>query len=507
MTIDFDMSSQSWQQRQMNNRLVEENDVNDIMPGRGEIMGDGIPRTAEGVMYDPLESCPEDNDQFWKSSVALSEIRLYARSRGIRVNPWALLSAVLCRLSVALPPTVVIDPLNNMQPMPLNVFLALIGPSGSGKGITERAAATLVPDIRNAGTRLPASGEGIPTMYTYRERGDDGSSRLKLSSPRSLLSMPEITHLGGAAKRVGSTLVSTLLSAYQGEPIGAANRAEDNRYEIPRLGYRLSLITGVQPSNANVILDNEGSGLPQRFLWFDVADPRTPMHAVSTPEVLSSLTCFPYPTSKLPPDPDKAVFEAYYNPNSDGIHKAGEYQNAFITVAFPDKAADDFECERIRANRGKTRDPLDAHLLQTAARVAALLAFLERPDAYPYVTETEWDNAKTILNKSAGYRTDCIRDMRATRSRDMADEFEITETAKAEVKQRGIENAKARITEYLQAHNPGREGIRGWRISQNVTRAYRQYTYDALADLYEGGHVKICGPDSGKLSGNSWRLS
>ncbi|MCT6900791.1 MAG: YfjI family protein [Bifidobacterium sp.] len=162
----------------------------------GEFIGDGIPRTAGGLVYDPLEGITDPEDAFWLSCAPLEEIRRYARSQGIRVNPWALLDAVLARLSVAIPPNVVIDPLDSRQPSPLNLYVALLGGSGTGKGITERAAQTLIPGIRGALTHAPASGEGIPTMFASRQKNEDGSSFLKPVAMRALLSVPEVTPFG-----------------------------------------------------------------------------------------------------------------------------------------------------------------------------------------------------------------------------------------------------------------------------------------------------------------------
>lgn len=477
-----------------------------VHPERGEFNGNGLAHDASGRVYDPLAGAPDPDDPFWLSSKPLAEIRRYARSAGVRVNPWALLATVLTRLSVALPPNVVADPLNALQPMPVQLFLALLGGSGAGKGVTERAAMSLIPDIRGAATHIPASGEGIPTMYAIREKREDGGTYLKPVACRALLSMPEITHLGGAVRRIGSTLVSTLLSAYQGEPIGAANRSEADRYEIPRNGYRLCLITGVQPSNAGILLDEAPSGLPQRFLWFDVRDPETPLKADGTKEVLDSLHCFPFDTSKLPKDPDTGVLQAYYNPGADGINKPGEYPKSYKYVTYPKSVTREFEVNRIMTNRGIATDPLDAHRLMVTARVAALLALLDHPDAWPNVNEREWANAKTIMEHSTIYRTQCIHDMKHARSHVKADEYEIVENARSEVRARGIGEAKERILTYLQDFGPTRTGVKGWKIKNHVTNAYRDYAYDALAILHDEGQIGVCGTETEKVSGNSWRL-
>lgn len=51
MTIDFDTSTQTVQQRQANERFIE-NTLADVLPERGEFVGDGVARTAGGVVYE-----------------------------------------------------------------------------------------------------------------------------------------------------------------------------------------------------------------------------------------------------------------------------------------------------------------------------------------------------------------------------------------------------------------------------------------------------------------------
>ncbi|MCT6900792.1 MAG: hypothetical protein M3Z40_07070 [Bifidobacterium sp.] len=254
------------------------------------------------------------------------------------------------------------------------------------------------------------------------------------------------------------------------------------------------------------MFDKTDSGLPQRFLWADVRDPETPIQAEPTPAVLASLSCFPMDTDKqLPKDPDMGVLQAYYNPTADGIHSPSEYPRTYMSVTFPQSTREDFEHSRSMTHRGRLSDPLDAHRLMVTAKVAALLAFLNRPQAYPNVEELDWDNAKTILEHSSGYRTQSLQAMKQARSRQKADEIEIVDSAKNEVRSRGIETAKTRIMDYLHDVHFGKEGMKGWRISQHVTRAYRPYVYPALEELHEEGHISICGQDTGKASSNAWK--
>lgn len=191
----------------------------------------------------------------------------------------------------------------------------------------------------------------VPALFVCRVRNDESNeSKLELVSMRTLLSVPKITHLNATSGRVGSTVIPTLLSGFSGEQIGASNRDNMKRLEIPRNGYRFSLITGIQPANASLLFDNAGSGFPQRFLWMNVLDPDTPIKDEDTEKVLKSLTCSPYLSFELPGDSDKSVVEAYYNQYGDFTSVKGQegYLSATVTMTFPDIVKREFSEERIR---------------------------------------------------------------------------------------------------------------------------------------------------------------
>lgn len=125
--------------------------------------------------------------EFWHARSELTYIHDYARA--CQVSPWALLSVVLARVCAAVPPHVATQPLYGNAPGTLNLFVAVLGGSGDGKGLTERMARALLPDIRNATTALPVSGEGIPALFATREtQGEDGRKPSSGVSIRELCS-------------------------------------------------------------------------------------------------------------------------------------------------------------------------------------------------------------------------------------------------------------------------------------------------------------------------------
>ena len=76
--------------------------------------------------------------EFWHARSELTYIHDYARA--CQVSPWALLSVVLARVCAAVPPHVATQPLYGNAPGTLNLFVAVLGGSGDGKGLTERMA-------------------------------------------------------------------------------------------------------------------------------------------------------------------------------------------------------------------------------------------------------------------------------------------------------------------------------------------------------------------------------
>ena len=250
-----------------------------------------------------------DERQFWDSTPSLRYVFDYARAK--QVAPWATLFVVLARISVAMPPHVVTPSLVSSEYGSLNVFVGILGPSGMGKGLTTGVARSLVPDIRKAMTAQPASGEGIPAMFTTRKNQDEGDRQVQVvvcANCRALLDIPEIAVLGGNSKRQGSILIPMLTSAWSGEDLGCFTKNEANRYTVPRYGYRLSLITGVQPSNLGMILDESGTGLPQRFLFAPVTDSEAPEEPPQAP--FGSI--FPFDVAALPADMMVSALDTLY---------------------------------------------------------------------------------------------------------------------------------------------------------------------------------------------------
>jgi hypothetical protein len=144
----------------------------------------------------------DKHTDFWEASKELKHIQTFAYSRW--ACPWAVLGAVLARIAAAVPCTVQLPAIAG-DAATLNQFYALVGESGRGKGVAERAA--------RAAIRLQAehpfhttgigSGEGLNHLFAryVKPRGKPGYSERHRWAVH--LSVPEIEHLGQADQPPG----------------------------------------------------------------------------------------------------------------------------------------------------------------------------------------------------------------------------------------------------------------------------------------------------------------
>jgi hypothetical protein len=74
--------------------------------------------------------------------------------------------------------------------------------------------------------------------------------------------------LNEIASRKGSTLLATLRTGWSGGALGQTNASVETRRLIKDGAYRLCAVFALQPEHASRILNDAGSGTPQRLHWF-----------------------------------------------------------------------------------------------------------------------------------------------------------------------------------------------------------------------------------------------
>ncbi|QIK62921.1 hypothetical protein G7068_06690 [Leucobacter viscericola] len=259
-------------------------------PAKGEF--EGLLRWAS-AQPTPSETLVE----LFDSTDELRMIRRYAEEHS--VAPVGLLAAGLLRALICLPPRKVLPPIVGKEG-PVNLFVALVGPSGAGKGATEDLAQEVfeLPDsvLSDLHIGRPGSSEGIAKMYGRMQK----ALKSKLWKPvykvsRVLASLPEVDTLAALLGRDGSHLSATLRELWTGSRIGYDYAHVETQFTVGAKRYRFCLLIGVQPERAGTIIQGQAGGLPQRFLWAGVTVPpssyvrpsgdRSDLNPIQLPEV------------------------------------------------------------------------------------------------------------------------------------------------------------------------------------------------------------------------------
>lgn len=186
---------------------------------------------------------------------------------------------VLARVVTAVEPALRLPALTG-GPMSLNTFVALVGPSGSGKDAAIEAGSAAV-DVGHVEVRTPGSGEGIAHAYVQRVKAE-----LVQHTTSVLFIAREVDSLAALVARQSATLGAELRIAYAGAQLGFAYADPTRRLTVAAHAYRLCLLVGVQPERAGPLLDESVSGTPQRFVWLPATDPDAPDERPAEPKPL-----------------------------------------------------------------------------------------------------------------------------------------------------------------------------------------------------------------------------
>jgi hypothetical protein len=224
------------------------------------------PPSANGSTPPPPQPPPDD---FWTAQPILEHILSFARAR--RVGPWALLGCVLVRVVAATSTKIVLPALTGGE-VPLNLYAGIVAFTGAGKGTAEKAARAAI-DLPHVDVVGPGSGEGIGHVFKFWDSKEKVYVQYR---DAVILSAAEVGTLNALKTRQSSTLFPELNKAWMGEPLGFAYVAKEKSIPLQPHEYRLCLVTGIQPANADVILDDVDSGSPARYLWLPTNDPGAP---------------------------------------------------------------------------------------------------------------------------------------------------------------------------------------------------------------------------------------
>lgn len=429
----------------------------------------------------------------------------YKYARALRLSPYGLVGVMLARMSALTPPNVVAKLTKHDEPMTLNVNVALVGPTGSGKGRTMGQARHLIPTppLCTLEEVKPKTGESIPAKFVAKIPATDGDGKTikgeyadKVITDRCLLYMPEVVSLKAAMSRQGSTILPTLLESFSNEALGDDTKGRQYQIKLPPYAYRLSAVVGVQPNNAGVLFDEAQTGLAGRFAYVPSVDADAPSKRPEPPT-----GAFPYDPCHIPMGNGLEAMAALLKYKSlDNMPKNGPDAREgypLTTISFPSAVAEEYADQMQLLSVHGQAAALDAHRAELVARFAALLALM---DYRLEVNREDWDLSMLFMDMSDRIRTECIEQSRRSAVDFQAEQISVKRDAEEQADRGVVERAKLRLLDLLDTLDPTREGVSERELQNKLSRPQRRVMGDALTDLYKGGKVdRREGPSGGDV--------
>lgn len=305
---------------------------------------------------------------WWDARPWLRHIHTFARSR--MVSPYSLLAITLVRVCAQTPPWYQLPAIIGGRGS-LNLFCALVGPSGAGKTAVTAASDELLP-WADKWVHI-GSGEGLAHTYATKVKAENpdqpGKYRYVLDQHtyRAAVIVDEIDTLTALGARQGATLMPTLRSAWSGSSFGFGYADPTKRLSLAPHSYRLGLVAGAQPTRCETLFDEADAGTPQRFVWAPLTDPGAPDEPPENPG--------PLPEPTLP--------------------RVSRFDPQVIEV--PEVLRHAVLANRRHVVRTGDTSGLDGHALLNRVKIAAAVALIEGRGT---VTDDDWELAGTIQTTS-----------------------------------------------------------------------------------------------------------
>lgn len=391
-------------------------------------------------------------EAFWNSRPELLHIQQAAYATGMA--SWAVLGAVMTRVASLVPYWVTLQSAIGTKGT-MNLFVAAVGSSGTGKSSAMDVASELVSGAPTVGL---GSGEGLLSNFL---RWDPAQKEMVRHAHSALILVDEISTVAALKDRLGSTLMTYLKTAWSGGMLATKNATSERDRRVEAHEYRLCLYAGVQPELAGVLLDEKDGGIPQRFLWLPAYE-RKPYVVPEHPGEL------PWGRHGVP---------ALNNPENRAMVSLPSEVIDYIRARH--RALSDYDSLKERKPVGLD---LDGHALYTRVRVAAVLALLDhRTD----VTMEDWELSGVVMMKSNETRQECADAVaqgaaRRNEARGVAAASQ-EEAGAAELERR----CSKRVTEMLSSGPKNRKTIRG-----RLSAPQRTHLTAALALLMDDGIIE-----------------
>jgi hypothetical protein len=313
-------------------------------------------------------------------------------------------AGLLCRLAAMVPHTLRADT-GIGQPASLNLFAAIVGPSGGGKSSGLSVARDIIKATRPIEEFPLGSGEGIAEAYmgevmegtgTMARDGSEKQAKVRKQVRHSaLFHADEGSGLNKLIERTGSTVGETLRTAWSGETLGQKNGRVETTRTVPARSYSAGLMIGYQPATILPLLADVDAGTPQRFLYVWAVDPTIPPRAARVPWPGEITNPFPPEVPTTLPAPG-AVFPAPALPDLSPITFAEAILDELYDTEHAKSTGTLPPGHWLLDDRGQL-DPYKSQHTVMKVKIASLLALLENRRT---VTLDDWSLAQIVLDTS-----------------------------------------------------------------------------------------------------------
>ena len=396
------------------------------------------------------------------------------------LSPWAVLGSVIARAVTATPPNVVLPPIVGAVGS-LNTFIALVGPSGAGKD----AALTTAGDAVDFGYQIRkrgiGTGQGIMGQYAKIRKvpgqGDEPDTYVTVQvEDRLLVAISEIHGLKSSSQQQGANILPVLADAWSGSLLGGTYKDAKLDIEVEAHTYRLGVVAGVQPGEAEILTRNDALGLPQRFVWVPATDQRAAEG--EAPE-------WPGTLEITLPDvgPPSGDLEEIARP---GFRLGDRVEMTVCEAARQVVIAD----RRARQHPDFEGDPLDSHTLFCRLKIAGALALM---DTRLDISEEDWRLSGLIMLRSSATRRSVFGHLsRKAKEAEAARRAEAVATVVAVdvAKDEAAIAASTRRAISVLTKNPDGMTYNALRKGLGKT-VYRDHLAEALARLEEAGTITV----------------
>jgi hypothetical protein len=434
----------------------------------------------------------DEMEAFWSARPELARLQQFARAR--LTGPWSTLGAVLARVVATIPPHVVLPPTVGSEAS-VNLFVALVAPSGFGKGASEAVAEDYVVTEMVPFVATPGSGEGLLKQYAYKRRTMKGQPPEQVNLRNAaMFTVPEVDTFAALAGRGGSTLMPELRKAWMGERLGFGWADVEKAVAIMAHRYRMTMIVGVQPGRGAVLLDDADGGTPQRFLWLPTTDPDAPDEP---PEEPDRLRLPAWPTAVELTDPvlsdagdEGSGLRVKFDVEDRYRLEEPADRDAFHVLELPPSVVDTIRAEHLAKRRGEVAEAsvLDSHAMLVRLKIA--VGFMWMNGRTDKVSEEDWTLAGTVLAVSNATRAGVQAALRSNKTK--AAEARGRHDAEREVVKEDVLRDKKiaqivdRIREKLRVKNGQAKAALKRQFGPD-----KSYFDDALARLVRVGDVEL----------------